>query len=73
MRSQLRYRLQQPSAVSKRDAEFIEVAIGEMSERVQIDPVLSKLFLVLTEVETAEPSADIHDRILARVRRALIL
>ena len=61
VRGKLRYRFQQSSAVAKRDAEFLEVAVGEISEHVQIDLVLAKPFLVLTKTEAEEPPADIHD------------
>ena len=73
MRGKLRYRPQQSSAVAERDAEFLEVAVGEISEHIEIDLVLSKLFLVSTEAETAEPPADIHDRALARGETTPIL
>ena len=62
VRGKLRYRFQEPSAVAKRDAEFLEVAFGEISEHVKVDLVLAKPFLVLTKTEAAEPPADIHDR-----------
>ena len=51
VRGKLRYRFEEPSAVAKRDAEFLEVAVGEISEHVQIDLVLAKPFLVLTKTE----------------------
>jgi hypothetical protein len=65
LRVELRYRPEQSSTVAKRDAEFLEVAVGKIGEHVDIDLTFSKLFLVSTEAETAEPHADIHDRALA--------
>ena len=64
-RGKLRYRPQESSAVAERDAEFLEVAVGEIGEHVEIDPVLPERLLVSAEPETAEPHADIHDRALA--------
>ena len=61
VRGKLRYRFEEPPAVAERDAEFLEVAVGEISEHVQIDLVLAKPFLVLTKTEASEPPADIHD------------
>jgi len=53
--------------------EFLEVAFGKIGEHVEVDPVLSKLFLVSTEAETAEPYADVHDRASPWVKPPLIL
>ena len=71
--AELRYRPQQSSAVAERDAEVLQVAIGEIGEHVEIDPAFSKAFLVSTEFETTEPHADIHDRALARMNGSPIL
>ena len=67
--AELRYRPEHSSSVADRDAEFLEVAIGQIGENVETDLVVLKLFLVSAEAETAEPHADIHDRALAWVKR----
>ena len=70
--AELGYRPQQSSPVAERHAEFLEIAISEIGEHIEIDLVLSELFLVSTEVETTEPHADIHDRGLAPMNGSLI-
>ena len=67
LRAELRYRPEQSSTVADRDAEFLEVAVGQVGENVETDLVVLKFFLVSAETETAEPHADIHDRALAGV------
>jgi hypothetical protein len=48
LRGELRYRSNESPAVAERDTEFFEVAIREISEHIEINPALSKLFLVST-------------------------
>jgi hypothetical protein len=60
------YSPKQASAVTDRDAEFLEVAIGQVREDVDADVIIFKLLLVSAQAQTAKPHPDIHDRALIR-------
>ena len=49
-------------AVAERDAEFLEVAIGEIGEHVEIDLVVSEIGLVLAKADRVQPLGDVHRR-----------
>jgi hypothetical protein len=53
---------QSASIPYRNDADVSEVVCRKLRQHVQIDFVVSKLLLVLTEAETAKPLADIHGR-----------
>ena len=60
---QLFNRGQQPAAMPHRgDAEVLEVFRRQLSKNLQVDGVLAKCSLVLTETEPAEPIGDLHSR-----------
>src|SRR5208283_3719977 len=59
-RRELRYGLQQSLAVAERDAELFKVAIAKIGEHIQINFIVAKLFLVLTQAATAKPFVDVH-------------
>jgi hypothetical protein len=69
MSAELRNRPEHSFSVADRDAEFLEVAIGQVSENIGTNLIVLKLFLVSAEAETAEPHADVHDRALTWVKR----
>ncbi len=53
----------QPAPVADRgDADVPEVVRRQLRQDVRVDPVVSKVLLVLTETETAKPPADVHGR-----------
>ncbi len=54
---------QQPAAMPHRgDAKVLDVFRRQLSKNLQVDGILAKCSLVLTETEPAEPIADLHSR-----------
>jgi len=42
------------------DSDFLEVIRGELGQKLELDSVLVKCLLVLTQTETVEPGRDVH-------------
>ncbi len=59
---ELRNRLLKNPAVAELEPELFQIVLGQRTERAEIDRVLRKDALVLTEPERLEPLADIGDR-----------
>ena len=47
-------------AVPKRNAEVLEVLIGQLRQNISVDFIAAKRSFVLSEFEAAQPSPDIH-------------
>jgi len=48
----------------RRNADFLEIVRGQVTQYVSVDVILAECRLVLFETEVEEPIADIHRRVL---------
>ena len=54
-------RFQEPLSVTERaDAKFLQVDVGELSEKSEIDVVLGKTLRVLLEAQSLQPLPEVH-------------
>ena len=54
-------RLEETLAVPERDAELLEIRVGQISQDFSIDRVLAEKGEVLAKPERTQPSTDVHD------------
>jgi hypothetical protein len=57
-------RFEQAFAVTERDAELLEVALGQLRQHLGVDFALAERGLILTQAKASQPTSEIHHRVL---------
>ena len=69
-RTEARDRLEQALAVTKQYPNLTEIVFRQVGQNIHADGVISKLRLVLAEIEASQPIPDVDDRSSIGCRRS---